>query len=182
MKSSTLYRSNLSRERMAVLEGNKVKPRNFEKNLGEYVRPAREKELDVLWQNFKMSNLRREKTPAVYLMTGFIAGALCVLLLTGVFAFASRPANDLADSAVEKKIAKEEKTNVTIIPADNSANISQRTETYTIKSGDTLDKIVVRFYGKYDAAKIKEIQEVNNLASPHMLQIGQVLTIPIDEP
>jgi len=180
MKSSTLYRSNLSKERMAVLEGHKVKPRNFERNLGEYVRPAREKELDVLWQGFKSNNLRREKTPAAYLLIGFITGALSVLLLGGIFALASRPGDDLADVATENKIVAEE-SNVTIIPADAEVEPAVRMEEYTIQSGDTLDKIVVRFYGKYDAAKIKEIQELNKLASPHMLQIGQVLNIPIDE-
>ena len=56
MKSSTLRRSNLSRERMLVLEElsrNKQKP--YDASPGVYVRPNKEKELDVLWQNFIVS-------------------------------------------------------------------------------------------------------------------------------
>ena len=56
MKSSTLRRSNLSRERMAVLEElskNRQKP--YDASPGVYVRASKEKELDVLWQNLKVN-------------------------------------------------------------------------------------------------------------------------------
>ncbi len=56
-----------------------------------------------------------------------------------------------------------------------------RREKYTIKSGDTLDKITYRFYGKYDARKIEEIKKINNILNPENLQIGQVLVIPVDK-
>ena len=53
-------------------------------------------------------------------------------------------------------------------------------EKYEIKSGDTLDKIAYRFYGKYDVEKIEAIQKINNITNPSALQIGQVIIIPVD--
>ena len=57
MKSSTLRRSNLSKEKMAVLEAlSKYKQESmYDNSPSVYVRPNKEKELDLLWQNFKIS-------------------------------------------------------------------------------------------------------------------------------
>ena len=64
MKSSTLYRSNLSKEKMILLEELRAKSGqgNFkrENTPDVYIRPSKEKELDVLWQNFKV-NQKEEK-------------------------------------------------------------------------------------------------------------------------
>ena len=82
MKSSTLSRSNLSKEKMVLLEELRAKSNhtsNETRTPDVYIRPAKEKELDVLWQNFKV-NQKEEKSPGVYLITGFIAGALCMFL------------------------------------------------------------------------------------------------------
>ena len=50
MKSSTIRRSNLSKEKMAVLEAlSKYKQDAYDNSPGVYVRPNKEKELDVLW-------------------------------------------------------------------------------------------------------------------------------------
>ena len=83
MKSSTLSRSNLSREKMAVLEtlSNYKSDSIYNESLSVYVRPNKEKELDVLWQNFRV-NQKDEKTPGIYLATGFIAGAIVMLIIT----------------------------------------------------------------------------------------------------
>ena len=77
MKSSTLYRSNLSKEKMMQLEG--FKTRNgyqsnisYEENAPSvYVRPKKEKELDTLLGSFNVPT-RSEKTPMVYLISGFL--------------------------------------------------------------------------------------------------------------
>ncbi len=45
--------------------------------------------------------------------------------------------------------------------------------TYTVKAGDTLTKIAVRFGVKLDA-----LIAANNLSNPNLLRVGQVLTIP----
>lgn len=60
MKSSTIRRSNLSKEKMAVLEAlSKYKTDGSDITPNVYVRPNREKELDLLWQNFKINQKQR---------------------------------------------------------------------------------------------------------------------------
>ncbi len=189
MKSSTLYRSNLSKEKMALLEELKAKSQNtsFESRTPDvYIRPAKEKELDVLWQNFKV-NQKEEKSPGVYLITGFIAGALCMFLMTALLSFSSNAINEHnnADSPKLVKKVKAEKqkpAKLSIIPADQTVEEVKTAapESYTVKSGDTLAGIVVRFYGKYDPSKITKIMEANNMSNPNALSIGQSLVIPMD--
>ena len=78
MKSSTIRRSNLSKEKMAVLEAlSKYKHDGLDNSPNVYVRPNRERELDMLWQNFKVSQ-KQDKTPSIYLAAGFIVGAVVI--------------------------------------------------------------------------------------------------------
>jgi nucleoid-associated protein YgaU len=61
------------------------------------------------------------------------------------------------------------------LPAPASAAASQ---TYTVKSGDTLSKIAKQFYG--DAGQYMKIFEANKdkLKDPDQIQVGQELKIP----
>lgn len=55
-------------------------------------------------------------------------------------------------------------------------------ETYTVVSGDSLSKIAKRHYG--DAAKWHQIYEANKAtigSNPDHIEVGQVLTLPIQE-
>lgn len=181
MKSSTLRRSNLSRERIAVLEElarNRKQP--YDASPGVYVRANKEKELDVLWQNFRVSQ-KEDKSPGIYLATGFIAGAIAMLIMTTLLSFSVR-SNDSADIPVSKK-SKTEKAKLTFIPADKSETTTVSkgsSEVYTVKNGDTLESIIIRFYGKFDPSKVDKIKTANKMANPNSLQIGQTLTIPMD--
>ena len=49
---------------------------------------------------------------------------------------------------------------------------------YTVKSGDTLQKIAQRFYGNANYALYTLIQERNGIQNPSKITIGQVLIIP----
>lgn len=49
-------------------------------------------------------------------------------------------------------------------------------QTYTVKSGDTLRGIALKFYG--DASKFVVIQEANGINNPNQISVGQVLEIP----
>ena len=71
---------------------------------------------------------------------------------------------------------------MSIIPADQVVEEAKPAapETYSVKSGDTLEGIVIRFYGKYDPSKVNKIMEANNLSNPNQLSIGQSLIIPMD--
>lgn len=181
MKSSTLRRSNLSRERMLVLEElakNKKQP--YDASPGVYVRANKEKELDVLWQNFKVTQ-KDDKSPGIYLATGFIAGAVAMLIMTTLLSFSVR-GTDSSDVAPIPK--SKEKARLTFIPADKNAGKTEAKatgdESYTVKNGDTLAGIIIRFYGTYDVSKIDKIKQANKMANPNNLQIGQTLIIPMD--
>ena len=187
MKSSTLYRSNLSKEKMVLLEELRAKSGHSTVKEGRtpdvYIRPAKEKELDVLWQNFKV-NQKEEKSPGVYLITGFIAGALCMFLMTALLSFSSKAINEANNPESPKlvKKVKPSKAKLSIIPADQAVEETKTAaaENYTVKSGDTLEGIIIRFYGKYDTSKISKIMQANNMSNPNQLSIGQSLVIPMD--
>ena len=87
MRNSSIYRSNLSDEKIAFLSEIKNK-KDIKQDLNDnapkaYKRPEKQKELDLLWQNFKI-NQKEEKSPGVYLLTGFIAGALCMFIMNSI--------------------------------------------------------------------------------------------------
>lgn len=175
MKSSTLHRAGLSKERMAVLE----RARMVNMDMGEIPQYKQQEtpapELDVLYKSIR-NGLRKpvvKKTPGVYLGIGFILGAVfmgIVSLIVGISSITPKGAT-----------VAPKQTSVAIIPADKKADVAVTSEEkYTIKSGDTLDKIAFRFYGKYDNEKIEQIQTLNNIKNPSSLQIGQVIIVPVD--
>ncbi len=190
MKSSTLYRSNLSKEKMALLEELRAKSsqNSFSRERNNtpevYIRPAKEKELDVLWQNFKV-NQKEEKSPGVYLLTGFIAGALCMFLMTALLSFTSNMVSENSNSdspKLVKRVKPAKSAKLSIIPADQAVEETKTIapETYTVKAGDTLEGIIIRFYGRYDNSKVEKIMVENNMTNPNQLSIGQSLIIPLE--
>ena len=73
--------------------------------------------------------------------------------------------------------------NLRVNPALQSAQQSSQTaaggsQTYTVKSGDTLSKIAKQFYG--DAGQYMKIFDANKdkLKDPDQIQVGQELKIP----
>ncbi len=183
MKSSTIRRSNLSKEKMAVLEAlSKYRQDSYDSSPSVYVRPNKEKELDVLWQNFKV-NQKAEKSPSVYLATGFVAGAVVMLILTTLISFSAKGfdniQNNIANSAPK---VKKEKLSLNFIPSSTEQTAEETTanEVYTVQSGDTMENILVRFYGSYSKEKESLVLKTNNLTNPNKLAIGQKLTIPME--
>ena len=193
MKNTTLYRSNLSNERVAFLAELKAQQEKQSDDSAPktYKRQAKDKELDVLWNNFKI-NAKDDKSPGLYLLTGFILGALSMFLLNSLFYMNSNSeitddvdAQKIKQSKIEKRINKKvaPATDVTIIPADTTPAPEEpqtHNEIYTVKSGDTMQGIVIRFYGKYSPAKAELIKEANGMSNVNKLSIGQQLTIPIE--
>lgn len=180
MKSSTIRRSNLSKEKMAVLEAlSKYRHEAYDNSVGVYVRPNREKELDLLWQNFKV-NQKSEKSPNVYLTAGFIAGAVVMLVLTVLISFTVRGINSVRENTVAP--VKKEKLSLSFIPSsqkiDEEAVVN---EVYTVQDGDTMEAILVRFYGSYSKEKESLILKTNEMTNPNKLSIGQELIIPLEK-
>ncbi len=184
MKSSTIRRSNLSKEKMAVLEAlSKYRQDSYDNTPNVYVRPNKEKELDVLWQNFKI-NQKSDKSPVVYLASGFIAGVLATLMLIGLVNLSTHTATPKAEDQIfnpQRVKAKNEKINLIPATAETSAVSEIRTEVYTVQNGDTLESILIRFYGGYTPGRATAVMQANNMANPNKLSIGQKLTIPMGE-
>ena len=188
MKSSTLHRSNLSRERMAMIEN--VKPQSYNSSVSDvnqYMKFQRKPELDVLWRDFEKSvqSKSKAKAPVVYAGIGFVLGllfALGIAVIIGLFSMYS----DVQKPEFKQQTIKLETndTPVSIVPSSTNeeatSNASSVEEKYTVKAGDTLDKIAYRFYGKYDMEKINRIMQLNNIKDETTIQIGQVLIIPLD--
>lgn len=197
MRNSSIYRSNLSDEKVAFLseiKNQKEFSSQDDNTPKAYKRPSRQKELDLLWQNFKINPAKEEKSPGVYLLTGFIAGALCMFVMNAILSIGSNISSEANPTALgqpkfEKKIERKSKlpqinSNIAVVPTSAEAVANDVAipivETYTVKSGDSMSSIVYRFYGKYDPAKVEKIKQANKLTNAHKLSIGQELIIPLD--
>ncbi len=186
-----MYRSNISGEKVAYLsEIKNQKELEQDDNAPKaYKRPAKEKEIDLLWQNF-ITNPKEERSPGVYLLTGFIAGALCVFIMNAIMSISSNMSSHETTSVAveqpkyEKKISRKNQIQqIKVVPTETKAEEEQTipaVETYIVQRGDTMSSIVNRFFGKYDKKKIEKIRQVNHLTTASKLSIGQKLTIPLD--
>ena len=193
MKSSTLRRANLSKEKIQVLETlAKYKRKNYT-NQNAQANQIQEKELDILWNNFKQHS-KQDKSPTVYLITGFVAGVIVTVIVTILIQMSmtsmSETAKDITTKVPDTNI---EDTAITFIPADKetvsvgditttkatAATSTTKEETYTVQQGDTLERIIIRFYGSYSKKHEKAIKEANKMSNPNALSIGQKLIIPL---
>lgn len=183
MKSSTIRRSNLSKEKMAVLEAlSKYRQDAYDNSPGVYLRAEnpqnKEQQLDLLWNNFKI-NQKAEKSPNVYLATGFIAGAVVMLALAIIVSFSVKGINTAKENIVVP--VKKEKMSLNFIPSSAETKQAEPVnENYTVQSGDTMESILIRFYGSYSKEKESLVLKTNNLSNPNRLSIGQKLIIPME--
>ncbi len=181
MKSSTIRRSNLSKEKMAVLETlSQYKHELYDNSPEIYVRPDKEKELDVLWQNFKI-NQKHDRAPGLYLATGFIVGAVAMLILTVLVSFSANGIKSVKEKAPTAPV-KKQKLSLNFIPSSSEKSVADEiNEVYTVQSGDTMESVLIRFYGSYSKDKEAIVLEANNLTNPNKLAIGQKLIIPLGD-
>ncbi len=167
---------------MAVLEAlSNYRHQSYDANTPSvYVRSSKEKELDILWQNFKV-NQKSEKSPSVYLGIGFVAGAVFMLMLTALIGFSAKGIGSIASAPTPG--IKNEQVKLNLIPASTDTNVSgaqKASETYTVQSGDTMGAILVRFYGAETKENRSKVMLANNIKNPHKISIGQKLIIPIE--
>lgn len=170
MRSSTFHKTGLSREKMAALEQMMSDNRtSYDDSPGVYVRNNKDQEMDLLWQVSRAA--KNQKMTRKQITTAFVAGILCTLFITSMV---NNWSNNMADVDFWSK-----KDVINVSPADNKAP-TVHTEMYTVKSGDTIDSIVMRFYGVYDVERIAQIQAINHLKDPAKIGLGQKLIIPIN--
>ena len=186
MKSTTLRRSNITREKVAMMEALSRYNREHQDE-DFYKAQSKTRELDVLWQSFGVKTQKNEKAPQVYFVTGLICGVIITLAITTVISLLinlSTPKDDIVAPVSKKQVAVEADSKFSFIPADSAtskpATPILANENYTVKEGDTLESIVIRFYGSFDMSKVNAIQSVNKMANPNALSIGQKLIIPMN--
>ncbi len=203
MKSSTIRRSNLSKEKIAVLEAlSKFKNKNIGNTSSSvniepqddgapevYVRPNKEKELDLLWQNFRMPKV--ERSPIVYLGSGFVAGIITTLVVSALIGLSTRDFHPNFSFNFKmpsfSKPATDDVKKLNFLPANTSSTTEEAVpeqkpdEEYIVQSGDTMDSILRRFYGAYTPEKAEVVMKANNMKDPNKLSIGQKLIIPMSE-
>lgn len=184
MKSTTLRRSNITREKVAMMEAlNRYNKQHQDEDF--YKSQNKTRELDVLWQSFGVKPQKNEKAPQVYFVTGLILGVIVTLAITTLVSLLVNFSTPKDDMVMPKKAKVETSGKFSFIPADSAsskpaaAQISN--EEYVVKEGDTLESIVIRFYGSFDMSKVNAIQEANKMANPNALSIGQKLIIPMNQ-
>ena len=187
MKSTTLRRSNITREKVAMLEAlSKYNREHQDEDF--YRKQSKNRELDALWQSFGVKTQKNEKAPQVYFVSGLIVGVIVTLLITTFISLlinVSTPKDDVVAPIAPKKVERESNGRFSFIPSDSSAKKAvtpvSLNEEYMVKEGDTLESIVIRFYGSFDMDKVARIQEANKMANPNALSIGQKLVIPMNQ-
>ena len=186
MKGSTLRRSNITREKVAMMEALNRYNRTHQ-DQDYYKTQSKNRELDALWQSFGVKPQKSEKAPQVYFVTGLIAGVIITLLITTFVSLLINFSTPKDDSAIPaSKPVTESSGRFSFIPADNTSSKKVAApvtlnEEYVVKEGDTLESIVIRFYGTFDMNKVNAIQEANKMANPNALSIGQKLIIPMNQ-
>ena len=191
MKGSTLRRSNITREKIAMLES-LAKYNNKYNNTRTPV--DKQEELDVLWQNFKVAS-RTEKSPIAFFTSGVLVGVVSTLvvaiLISLVVGYSPLEDLNISISNPFNKGSNIESSKFTFIPADKDATGAtapktkvatgtNQGEVYTVQEGDTLESIIIRFYGSYSVKYEEAIKEANNMKNPNALSIGQKLRIPLN--
>jgi len=179
MKNSLQQKSNISREKLEVLEELLTsKQREYEKTLGNYDKQSKDREIDILWQELKTH--KEERSPGVYLSIGFVAGALAMFIMTSIINFGVQSDNTADFNVWKKSSISAKKADINVSPAGGIEG-SLNNMTYTIKNGDTLETIAVKYYGVASQSNIAKLQRANNIKNPHSIQIGQKLNVPLAE-
>ncbi len=179
MRNSLQQKTNISREKLAVLEELlTTKQREYEATAAQYNQQNKEREIDILWQELKTH--KEERSPGVYLSIGFVVGALAMFLMTSILNFGVQSENTADFNLWKKSSISAKNAAINVAPAD-AVEHALNNMTYTIKSGDTLETIAVKYYGIASRANVAKLQRANNIRNPHSIQIGQTINVPLAE-
>ena len=120
MKSTTLRRSNITREKVAMMEALSRYNRDHQDE-DFYRNQSKTRELDVLWQSFGVRSQKTEKAPQVYFVTGLICGVIITLAITTLVSLLVNLTTPKDDIIIPKKSVAVESSKVSFIPADSAA-------------------------------------------------------------
>ena len=180
MRNSLQQKTNVSREKLAVLEELlSSKQKEYEATMQEYNKQNKDREIDILWQELKTQKGEQERSPGIYLSIGFVAGALAMFLMTSIINFGVQSKNTDDLNLWKKSSITSQKTPINVAPAGSESVLDNMS--YTVKSGDTLETIAIKYYGVASQANIQKLQKANNIKNPHSIRLGQKLTVPVIE-
>lgn len=111
----------------------------------------------------------------------------------------TKPEDKIAEAKLENDDAQTEKENdgkqglivkdINVATSEEAAKIGQNSpllknpeldlNKYKIRSGDTLEKIALRFYGSSNPSDIKKIKVANKIRNVRLLRVGQEILIPM---
>lgn len=166
MKSSTIRRSNLSKEKIAVLEAlSKFKNSNDNNSVLKdsginsepiedgspevYVRQNKEKELDILWKDFKIP--KGERSPIVYLGIGFALGVIITLVVS---AFIGMSSGDFHPNFSFKK--SQEAASVTVPDETSTVNETAEPETQAVETPAENNEVKPKKFGIFSSKTSSE--------------------------
>lgn len=158
-----------------------------EKILASHPEAPKSDELEALWPGVQHQDIMHmhpvKRTPSFYIMMGFIGGAIVSLLGVWGVSMTSQQvtANNKTDNSI--LVAKADKLDTSSNPmtaknVDPNAELVPISESYVVKSGDTLVSIALKNYRKVTPRLIDSIVEQNNLKNANVLNLGQKLTLP----
>ena len=178
MRNTLQQKTNISREKLAVLEELlSEKQKEYEENLQSYNQKTKDREIDILWQELKTH--KEERSPGVYLSIGFVAGAFAMFLMTSIINFGVQSENTSDFNLWKKSSLSSKQATINVVPS--GAEVATDKMVYTVKNGDTLETIAVKYYGVASQSNINKLQKANNIKNPHSIQLGQKITVPISE-
>lgn len=165
---------------------------------------VKSQEIDLLWQTFKSTQFNTN-SPTAYILLGFIIGVITTLVIGGFIIMNPKTnlninklqQNDVQEQTLEEQaeggvvanvVAPDETENLSSNEQigdteQNQAQVATSIDTsnmkkYIVKSGDTVEGIIIKHYGSYSPEKAEMIMKANNMESLDRLQIDQELLIP----
>ncbi len=155
--------------------------------------PAQPKtdELETLWPGVHtefMMPVAPKRNPSFYVMLGFMGGAIASLIVVwGYSLFAAKLTSDsgklnsniVVGNAPNGAVSQD---NPTVANNDPNAAVVPISNTYEIKSGDTLVMIAMKNYKKVTPRLLDEIVRVNNLKNANRLRLGEKIKLPTYTP
>ncbi|MBZ0188323.1 MAG: LysM peptidoglycan-binding domain-containing protein [Candidatus Obscuribacterales bacterium] len=155
----------------------------------EEIETPRTDELEALWPGVHHDFLQPVKrTASFFIMLGFIGGAVASLLGVWGYSAVSRQMA-INDAGADKPIMvgkqqqkADEQAPLTSKNIDPTSALVPISNTYEVKSGDTLVSIAIKNYRKVTPRLIDQIVESNGLKNANVLNLGQTLNLPTYRP
>lgn len=90
--------------------------------------------------------------------------------------------DDVSEDEVTEQSTEQEQNNKISEQTESSESFDYtKVKKYTIQDGDTVERIIKKYYGSYSVERAEAIMKANNLKNLDHISIGQVLIIPAEK-